>query len=352
MKICVISYHSSPLEKVGSGNSGGMSIYLCNLYRKLCRINTVDIFTTAEGKKKINTCNVIELDNLNLEDFVEKVSVAHEREDYDIIHTHYWLSGLVGLRLKERFSSIPWIHSFHTIELLKDRIRDTARVEAEEEIVRKCDLVISPTGREERFIKSINENTAVKVIPHGVSTEQFTFERDGSNNLLFVGRIEPVKGLDILMESLKYMEDEFSIDIVGGAAKEPGYLKEIKSGAEGYPIHFRGRVPHEKLQEFYKNSSMLIVPSHYESFGLVNLESMAAGRPVVGFEDTGLSEVVGNKCGILTQRNPRELARSIKYLLRNKSKRYELGKNGRMRALKQKWSIIARRYLNVYGEFS
>jgi D-inositol-3-phosphate glycosyltransferase len=349
MKICVISYHSSPLAAPGAGTSGGMSIVLANVYKRLAPWCDIDIF--VYGKQRHDTLaqnvHVHYLACPQLDTFAERIISIHQQRHYDLFHTHYWLSGLVGLRMK-KIVKIPWLHSFHTVEIFKGIIRDTQRIEVEEEIIRSCDFIISPTHREASAIKRLYPASRVITIPHGVDTQQFTQSPNGHRTMLFVGRIEPIKGLDILVRAMRRMDRDVQLTIIGGPSKGEINYDNITSYADGLHINFLGRVGHEQLSEYYKNAGMIIVPSYYESFGLVGLEAMASARPVIGFEDTGLSETVGRDAGILVKRNEHNLAQAMNQLLDDHNLRHDLASRGWKKAQKFDWHTIAVRYYTTY----
>jgi len=348
MRISVISYHSSPMEPVGSGSSGGMTVFLSNLYRRLGRYSNIDIFTVGkEDYKNIGPARVIFINKEDLGEFTEKVLSYHNILKYDLVHTHYWLSGIIGLKIS-RILNIPWIHSFHTVEFLKGIIGDRERIEVEDDIIKYTDFIISPTDMEAESINRRFRDAKIITIPHGVDIRNFKSNGNGNSNLLFVGRIAPIKGLDVLINALKYVKGKFTLNIIGGISKRKDYFNSIKSNSERFDVNFIGTVPHGKLFHYYNDSSMVIVPSYYESFGLVGLESMVSSKPVIGLNDTGLIETVGNDAGILIKRDEKTLAKAIDYLIENKSFRYRLGVNGRRKALKYRWSNIVRRYLNIY----
>lgn len=349
MRICVISYHSSPLEPAGSGTSGGMNIFITNLYKKLARSCKIDIY--VYGKKSCvllgPNIEVIHLNHQSLDNFADAIINYHIDRQYNIIHTHYWLSGMVGLLMK-KMVKIPWLHSFHTVEMFKGAATNRLRIEIEKEIIKSCDFIISPTYHEALVIKELFPKSQVITIPHGVDTRRFTPGSDGDKNLLYVGRIDPIKGLDILIDALRLLKCDVKLNIIGGPSKGRENYEKIKSYAKGLRVNFIGRVSHNQLSEHYQKSSMVIIPSYYESFGLVGLETMASAKPVIGFDDTGLSETVGKDAGILVKRNTRNLANAIVHLINNQVLRHNLGKVGRKKALYYDWHNIASSYLLTY----
>ncbi|KPK71466.1 hypothetical protein AMJ87_07115 [candidate division WOR_3 bacterium SM23_60] len=353
MRICVVSYHSSPLEPIGVGYSGGMNVCTSNLYTRLSPSCTVDIFTYGTHARVMlnDSATIHYIDKKNPVHFAEEIMQHHTLQQYDVIHTHYWLSGIIGLYLK-KVSKIPWIHTFHTIERFKTIKKNEVRVEIEEEIMRSCDVILSPTIREKYLLTKHAPQAQVIAIPHGVDTTRFTARVDGSSNLLYVGRIDPLKGLEVLIDAVHMLNGNVRLDVVGGPSHKQGTLASIKSYARDVRISFAGPVNHNELTGYYERAAMVILPSYYESFGLVALEAMASARPVIGFEDTGLSETVGNRAGILVKRNTRALARAIAFLINNKTARHNLGNRGCRAVQKYDWSRIARVYLKTYEEIA
>ena len=353
MRICVVSYHSSPLEQVGSGKSGGMSIVLRSLYGHLAREAEVDIYVRGEARvvEVGPRLRIIQVARFDPESFAEAIVTYDATQHYDLMHTHYWLSGIVGLKLRKVLKS-PWIHSLHTVEILKTIRKDKARVEVEEQIIRACDLVVSPTRQEANAIMTLYPGARVWAVPHGVDTSQFKPSPNGHNNILFVGRIDPIKGMHLLIEAMRIMEQDVTLTVVGGGVKDTGRADDIRTYAAGVPVDFVGPVRHERLKEYYKNSALLVVPSYYESFGLVGLEAMASARPVVGFSHTGLQETVGDDAGILVKMGPRDLARAISRLMTDPALRQRIGRQGRKKSLMYDWRGIAGKYKRIYEKIS
>jgi D-inositol-3-phosphate glycosyltransferase len=337
------------LAPVGAGKSGGMSIVIRNLYKGLAQYFDIDIFVRGKG----GICHmgprlrVIHIDRRDTYEFAEEIVKYHSAHQYGLIHTHYWLSGVVGL-VTHDLLRIPWLHTFHTVEILKTVPRDKARIEIEEEIMRSCDLVVSPTLQETYAIKRLYPLVRALFIPHGVDVRRFTASQNGHANILFVGRIEPIKGLHVLVDSLRYLKRDIRLTVIGGQSKDDPSLENIKSYAAGLQVDFVGQVKHRELGKYYHRAGMLVVPSYYESFGLVGLEAMASARPVVGFMHTGLRETVGNDAGILVNMNTRSLARAISTLCSDVRLRHRLGNNGRKKALRYDWSNIVLQYQRMY----
>jgi D-inositol-3-phosphate glycosyltransferase len=341
------------MEPVGAGRAGGMNVFTSSLYSSLGRFCEIDIFSHGgNGCVKIApNVNLIHIDTKDIENFAGEIIGYHAKRRYDLIHTHYWLSGIVGLFLQKSIKR-PWVHTFHTIEIFKCLEKDPLRIEVEEEIMRCSDLIISPTQREASAIRALYPDTQVITIPHGVDTNKFRAHVDGSSNLLYVGRIDPIKGLEFLIDAMRILNNESKLDIIGGPSKKQGSLESIKSYAKGLKVNFLGRINHDELCHHYRTAAMVIIPSYYESFGLIALEAMASARPVIGFKDTGLSETVRDETGILVDRNEHHLARAVDLLLKNKNLRYRLGLRGRKNVLNYRWEDIAHDYFIAYESIS
>ena len=326
-----------------------MSIVIRNLYGRMAQFADIDVF--VRGSERVIEVGphirIVQVERFDVDGFAEAVVKAHAVAKYDLMHTHYWLSGVIGLQL-HKLLRIPWLHSLHTVEILKTIRQDEARVEIEEEIMRSCDLVMSPTDQEATAIREMYPGARVIAVPHGVDTCQFTPTPNGHKNILFVGRIDPIKGIDLLIEALRMLQQDIELTVVGGHAKGARDSASIESYAADLPVQFVGQVRHDDLREYYEKSAVLVVPSYYESFGLVGLEAMASARPVVGFNHTGLQATVGDDAGILVDMGSRNLAWAIDLLMNDHGLRQRLGRQGRSKSLNYDWMKIARVYKEVY----
>lgn len=349
MRICVISYHTSPLAPPGAGTSGGMNVFIARLYRHLSPFAHVDIFVHGKHNAvfKKDRMRIIQIPDHDLSAFAHHILHFHAQTSYNLVHSHYWLSGLIARTIRLHIN-IPWAHSFHTIEHLKQITANQDRIEAEHDIMRMCDYIISPTTHERTEIHKINPRARIIVIPHGVDTRTFTPNMNGHKRLLFVGRITRIKGLHVLIDALRLLELDTELTVVGGPAQDKDTYERIQTYARGLPVQFVGIVPHESLSGYYRSSSVVIIPSFYESFGLVALEAMASARPVIAFNDTGLKEIIGDYAGVLIRRNEKILARTIQKVLQDENAVTHLGAQGRIKALRYDWSSIASRYRMTY----
>jgi D-inositol-3-phosphate glycosyltransferase len=335
MKICVISYHSCPYTLLGGEDTGGMSVYIKEIASALTALpgTKIDIFTRAQdiqncGIKKVSSSirviylkagplRTAERNEIceYLPEFTDNLKrfILSKGCDYDLVYSHYWLSGLTGEKIKRAFG-IPLVHSYHTLAFLKDKVLEEKeykfRLRAEKDIADFSDLIISSSSEEKSDL--IQEygipNSKVKVVSPGVNREIFQPICDdqifletgiprGKKILLFVGRIQPVKGLITLIEALKVLGlqknplfEQLRILVVGGGKQEfdlknnKEYLsikKTIGEAQLGDHVNFLGSKGQEELKRYYSMADVLIVPSLYESFGLVVIEAMACGTPVI-----------------------------------------------------------------------
>ncbi len=335
MKICAISFHCCPLSPVGGDGVGGMNIYLKELSSALaCNPGTeIDIFTRNQNsgsvmiKKLMPNVRVIHIpagpkcfvDRKSLygylPEFVDNLKgfICKEKKSYTVIYTHYWLSGLAGECMKHSFN-IPLVHTYHTLAFLKNRVSNEPeyrkRILAERHLSHAADLIISSSSEEKRNLMGEFgvSPQKIKVIYPGVNHNLFypmrtktAFQETGFSEddkiLLYVGRVEPIKGLLTIIEAFALLNkshnplsERFKLIVIGGGKKgsELSYnpeVKRVKAAVETFglteKIVFLGSKEQEALKEFYSAADVLIVPSLYESFGLVVVEALACGTPVL-----------------------------------------------------------------------
>jgi D-inositol-3-phosphate glycosyltransferase len=337
MNICAISFHCCPFSLLGGDGTGGMNVYL----REFCSVtesfpdNKIDVFTRIQnprigGIKNFSPqARVIHLkggperpmDRTQLYDSLPEFAknlesfIIRNKEKYDVIYSHYWLSGLVGEKIKRRFD-IPLVHIYHTLAFMKNRVLESVnrehplRLRSEQKLARLSDAIISSSGHEMQCL--IDEysipRSRIKVIYPGVNQILFTpvdgvshpvdmKRRKGERILLYVGRIDPVKGLMSVIDALSLLKRDDSslygllkLAIIGGGRKDKELLqnKEYnrlqraikKKNLEG-KIIFLGSKKQSQLRRYYSASDALVVPSLYESFGLVAVEALACGTPVI-----------------------------------------------------------------------
>lgn len=348
MNICAISFHCCPFSLLGGDGTGGMNVYL----RELCSAtesfpdNRIDVFTRIQnprigGVKSFSPqARVIHLkggperpvDRKQLYSFLTEFSgnlesfITRNKEKYDIIYSHYWLSGLVGERIKRSFN-LPLVHINHTLAFMKKRVLESAnrehplRLRSEQHLAKLSDTIVSSSRHEMQCL--IDEyaipRSKIKVIYPGVNQILFTpvdgkrapqdmKRKKGERILLYVGRIDPVKGLMSVVEALSLLKrddsslyDVLKLVVIGGGRKNKELLqnKEYKclqraikkKDLEG-KIIFLGSKKQSQLRRYYSASDALVIPSLYESFGLVAVEALACGTPVIASKIGELGSLV------------------------------------------------------------
>lgn len=376
MKICAISFHSCPLSPVGGDGVGGMNIYLKELSSALaCDPGTeIDIFTRDRNSSKVGikrlmpNVRVIHLpagpkcfvDRKSLygylPEFVENLKgfMGKEKKTYDVIYSHYWLSGLAGEYLKHYFN-IPLVHTYHTLAFLKNRVSNEPehrnRMLTERHLSHAADLIISSSSEEKRNLMGEYGVSAqkIKVIYPGVNHNLFypsraktAFQETGFSEedkiLLYVGRVEPIKGLMTIIEAFALLNKSrnplLRLIVIGGGKKgsELSYnpeVKRVKAAVETFglteKIVFPGSKEQKALKDFYSAADVLIVPSLYESFGLVVVEALACGTPVLVSKVGKMRTIVkeGKNGFSFAPGSPEVLANGIKEFFQKKDLLWE-----------------------------
>jgi D-inositol-3-phosphate glycosyltransferase len=393
---------------LGGKNTGGMNVYVRELSRELGRRGyTVDIFTRCEnaniepiiqmgpGVRVVHVCaGPPEHQDKHqlyqyLPEFVSEVRRFAEQQGiaYDVIHSHYWLSGWVALEL-EKVWRVPVIQMFHTLGELKHRVARSdeqrehpMRVPTEREIMRAADRIIAATARDQEQMVSLYGASPFKmrIIPCGVDLELFrphdkarAREQIGidpqSKLVLFVGRMEPLKGIDDLLHAIAHLLadhhmpcNSVSLSLIGGSAEdhpdrinaEMARLMRLRDELGlNEMVTFLGAQGQDVLPLYYSAADVVVMPSHYESFGMVALEAMACGTPVVASDVGGLSYTVedGVTGFLVPDRNPRALADRICDILNDEVFRDQLGAQARRVALRYSWQHVADCIVDVYRE--
>jgi len=344
LRIAMLSAHSCPIGTLGAKDTGGMSVYIRELARELGKQgHLVDVYTRvhdprdgqiyelgqnarlihlrAGEDKEINKLAVyshLPVFACNLENFRKRDGLQ-----YDLVFSHYWISGLVGEYLQQQWN-VPHITMFHTLGTVKNTIgvskdEPELRIETERNLAQKCQHIIAPTEKEkEKLIRHYGASPEkISVVPCGVSLEQFkpldkawAKQYLGFGNdkiILFVGRIDPLKGIDKLIKALPYLQNiqGLRLVVIGGGEHSQREIEQLQKLACNLKIQdsvtFLGLIKHEQLPYFYSAADACVIPSYYESFGLVALESLACGTPVVATD-------VGNlkNCLLYTSPSPRD----------------------------------------------
>ncbi len=391
-RLAFISFHGCPVARLGERDSGGMNVYVLQAARELARQgHLVDVYTRYHDPSDPQVVDlgygarVIHLKAgpyhgtkatlyQYIPEFVGNLQRFTRTEDisYNLIHSHYWLSGRVGMALRSQWE-VPHVTTFHTLAKAKLNARageseSDLRVRVEETIMKEADAVVVSTEQEMRDLARLYGSPVhnVSVVPAGVDTEafrptdQYEARRDlgltERNIVLYVGRIEPLKGLDILIGALAYIEDipDIRLVVVGGSPgtdDEMGRLKAL-SRELGVADHvtFTGAVNHAQLPQYYNAADVFVLPSYHESFGLVALEAMACGTPVVASRVGGLTSFVSDGVTgyLIPWHCPEPFARRIEMLLSNPTLRSIMGQAARSRALDMTWARAVDRTMNVY----
>jgi D-inositol-3-phosphate glycosyltransferase len=409
LKIAMLSYHTCPLATLGGKDTGGMNVYVRDLTRKLGALGVhVDVFTRSQDEHvphvlhdlgygnrvvHIKSGPEVPLPKQALYSFLPEFftgidEFTHVKDlEYDLIHSHYWLSGLAAIELK-RVWGLPFVHMFHTLGVMKQRVAQPGeeiegdyRLEGEKRVLEEADRIIAPTPAEIAQLQWLyqSDTTKITIIPPGVDLSRFyPIPADEAKEvigvppcdrmLLYVGRIEPLKGIDTLIEALAYMRhdlgfDEFTfcLTVVGGdpdldSEDMRPEMSRLKDMCRNYGLDdlvtFIGKRDQDTLPYYYSAAEAVVVPSHYESFGMVALEAMACGRPVVASQVGGLAYLVQDSVTGYTvpTSDVQALADRLLKLLKDPDLRDRLGRQAAQVASDFSWDNIANKILNLYRE--
>jgi D-inositol-3-phosphate glycosyltransferase len=405
----MLSVHTCPLATLGGKETGGMNVYVRDLSRELGRRGiAVDCFTRSQNPHtpRISTKlgpmgRVIHVpagpeapyDKNRIADhlpeFVQGMFGFARREGlhYDVIHSHYWLSGLAARDLRRAWDA-PIIHMFHTLGQMKNSVASSPeewetkeRIDGEAEVMAFADRLVAATPLERaQMVWLYGANAAkIAVVPCGVDLTLFRpIPQDAAKQvlglppercvILFVGRIEPLKGIDTLLRAIALIapempcwQDELSVVIIGGATgagveqvtAELARLERLRAklGIEDL-VTFQGAKDQDTLPYYYSAAEMVVVPSHYESFGMVALEAMACGTPVVASKVGGLAfNVQDGQTGFLVPDGDAEaLATKIRLLLKDKALGQQLGQQAAHWAQRYGWPDIATQIVDLYEQ--
>ncbi|MBX3080836.1 MAG: glycosyltransferase [Anaerolineae bacterium] len=404
-RIAMLSVHTCPLAVLGGKKTGGMNVYVRELAREFARRGiAVDVFTRShangvphiggtlgEGARVVHIPagpdDTLDPDQVYpyLPAFVDNVInfAARENLHYDLIYSHYWLSGIVAHSLRAAWN-VPVAQMFHTLGMMKDRIAHKAvswpadlRAFSEADIMTWADRLIAatPAEREQMLWLYRAPRRKIEIVPPGVDLTNFhPMSTDHAKRslglspqdrvLLFVGRIEPLKGIDSIFGALAILKRtqpdllrHLHLVIIGGDPNtdtddsEMGRIKALRSEMNlDDIIWLMGAKDQDVLNNFYSASEALIMPSDYESFGMVALEAMASGTPVIASEVGGLAFLVQDDVNgyHVPVREPDALAEKIALILSHPQKRQLLACNAIETAQQYAWPVIADRLLAVF----
>ena len=409
MNIAMLSYHTCPLATLGGKDTGGMNVYVAELTHELGREGIhVDVFTRSQDEHVPHVMHNLGYGNrvvhipagpehplprqelaAHLGTFATGIRnfAAEKGIRYDLIHSHYWMSGITAGFLKEAWN-VPVLQMFHTLGLMKNRIAQSPaeiegdyRIDGERQVMQDVERIIAATQAEEAQLQFLYQVPAEKIsiVPPGVDIGRFyPIPEDEAKDaigegkcprlLLFVGRIEPLKGIDTLIRALAMVRQSgamdhecYSLAIIGGEPDAPPEELSVEMarlqnlcrelGLEDLVV-FLGKRAQETLPYYYSAAEIVIMPSHYESFGMVALEAMACGTPVVASQVGGLAFLVqdGITGYVVPGGDAESLAKTLEKLMKDPELRERLGQQAAEYAKFYSWDKIATRIKNVYEE--
>jgi D-inositol-3-phosphate glycosyltransferase len=392
-RVAVLSVHTSPLAQPGAGDGGGMNVYVRALACALARAGVeCDVYTRAEHpgqppvvaiEPRVRVVHVAagplrpvakhELVH-HVDDFVTGARQVMARRPVDVLHANYWLSGAVAHRLKHELAT-PLVATFHTLARVKaDAGVDDdpeQRTRTEHEVIACADLMLASTDDERAQLASLYcaDPDRIEIVPPGVDHAVFEpGDRAGARRrlqvgpgpvLLFVGRIQPLKGVDLAVRCLAALgDDDATLLIVGGPSGRDGEAEmqrihriagELGVGGQ---VRFVPPQPHARLADYYRAADVCVVPSRSESFGLVALEAAACGTPVVAASVGGLRSLVddGATGFLVDSRDPGAFAAPVATLLDDPELAREMGAVAAARSRRYSWSITAARLRRLYAD--
>ena len=409
LRIAMLSYHTCPLATLGGKDTGGMNVYVRDLTRALGQMNIhVDVFTRSQDEHVPHVLHDLgygnrvvhvpagpehpiprqELAN-HIPQFVEGIEqfALGKGIRYDVIHSHYWMSGLAAASLADRWAGTPIVHMFHTLGEMKNRVARTDderegsyRVEGEKRVLKQATRLIVATEAEKAQLQWLYKADVRKarVIPPGVDTSHFypipreearAFIGVGPQRkmILFVGRIEPLKGVDTLIRAMTCLNLNIALPvylaIIGGdpdvdaedmTAEMTRLQKLCDELGMGQTVIFLGKRAQDTLPYYYSAADVVVMPSFYESFGMVALEAMACGTPVIASQVGGLAFLVkDNETGFLVpEGDSAALCEKLTLLLGNEDMRQAMGACAAEHARYYDWQRIAAQVLDVYRELA
>jgi D-inositol-3-phosphate glycosyltransferase len=412
MRIAMLSYHTCPLATLGGKDTGGMNVYVRDLTRELGRQGIhVDVFTRSqdehvphivhelgygnrvvhipagpeEPKSKSDIAKYIPEFAEGIKKFAEEKGVT-----YDVIHSHYWMSGLAAEALSDAWGGTPIVHMFHTLGEMKNRVARSEdekagedRLNGERQVLRRANRIVVATMAELTQLRFLYRADASKlvVIPPGVDTshfysipsdeaKQYIGLKPENRMILFVGRIEPLKGVDTLIQAMSCLDQSLTsarhpvhLAIIGGephadpkdmSAEMTRLQKICDDLCMGGMVVFLGKRAQDTLPYYYSAAELLVMPSLYESFGMVALEAMACGTPVIASEVGGLGYLVQNgETGYtIPDSDPEMLCEKLSILLGDNELREKMGRHAAEYARDYDWKKITLKLIDVYKEIA
>ncbi|MEK0371989.1 D-inositol-3-phosphate glycosyltransferase [Corynebacterium mastitidis] len=403
MRVAMISLHTSPLQQPGSGDAGGMNVYVLSTATQLARLGVeVDVYTRAtrpsqgevvEVEPRLRVINIVAgpYEGLAKEELpTQMVAFAGGMMQYvrchglhyDVVHSHYWLSGQVGWLLRDLWG-VPLVHTAHTLAAVKNLHRagrDSPETEArricEQQLVDNADMLVVNTGQEREDLVAHYDAplSRIVVVPPGADTETFTPGTDRNTErsrrelgvplhakvIAFVGRLQEFKGPQVLLRAVARMAEDapernVRVLICGGASgaetTATRYRELARELGVAHRVRFLEPRPPQELVAVYQAADVVAVPSYNESFGLVALEAQATGTPVVAARAGGLPIAVAEgSTGMLVDGHaPEDWARVLGEMLDDDETRIRMGQRAVGHAARFSWTATARRLHEAYG---
>ena len=377
MKILQISFHTAPFGSAGKYDSGGLNIYVEKISDQLSKNNHVTVVTgeKAESFVKSNlefkSLNLFDKDlsvedkEIYLQEFINKLYESVDPESFDVIHAHYWLSGLVGKEVANKYNK-PLVYTSHSLGIFLDGY-NKERVDCEKIIMTSSDIITtSSLFEEDMILKNYNvDSNKMKLITPGVDVEIFspdqTVKRE--NIFLSIGRIQEQKGqIETIkfLDNFKKVENNFTCYFVGGPSGKSGneYLVELKQtvvdlNLESH-IEFLDNLPQTEIRDLLNKSKLLIHTSKFETFGLVAAEANAMGVPVLTTNSGSVLEIVeSNENGYYSESLiDGNVNNFVKELLNNNDKFHEIMLNCLDKSKAYSWANTAREIEILYKDFA
>lgn len=403
----MISAHTCPLAELGGWETGGMNVYVRELGRELATNgHTVDIFTRRQACDSPDVVEYVPgarvvhvdagphraIDKYDVLDYLPEFACGVQRwraltgMSYDVIHSHYWLSGRLATLFRDRWD-VPMVTMFHTLAQMKNRVAQSeaereqrVRFEIERHTMACADMIVAATEVDRSQIRRYYEPPApLTVIPGGVDLARFQpgsrararseIGVSESKVILFVGRIQRLKGLDVAVRAFhEVIQAEPALDarlvVVGGlpvgtkgrSTHEGREIARVQKMATRLGLSERltwvGAVQQDQLPFYYQAANVTVMPSSYESFGLVAVESLASGTPVIATRVGGLTTIVrdGETGYLVPWRDPSMFAERIREVLANPVLRHRLSVNARASVERFGWGRIAAQHMRVYEQ--
>lgn len=404
----MLSYHTCPLATLGGKDTGGMNVYVRDLTMELGRLGIhVDVFTRSQDEHVPHVLHDLGFGNRvvhipagpefplpkeelarHIPQFVDGITQFAKEKGihYDLLHSHYWMSGRAAAGLSDLWAGVPILQMFHTLGEMKNRValedseREGAyRLEGERQVLARADRIIAATPAEQAQLEWLYnaDPNKVTVIPPGVDichfypipadeAREYIGLASDARMILFVGRIEPLKGVGTLIKavaclSLKNLKEPVNLAVIGGDPEAaPADISEemirlqklCEDLTVGKMVAFLGKRGQDTLPYYYSAAEVVVMPSHYESFGMVALEAMACGTPVIASQVGGLAFLVQD--GVTGYTVPADdheaLCERLTALLGDETLRQRMGRNAAEYARNYDWEKIAKQIVGVYKE--